>query len=144
MTDAAVWIEKLELQPHPEGGFYRETYRGPDTIKPCCLADGYDGPRSVSTAIYFLLDGEQVSRFHRLRSDELWHHYAGCALDLHVIRPGGAYERERVGRDVLAGEAPQAVISAGAWFGATLSDRRSFALLGCTNDHLGAKPCSKY
>lgn len=129
---ASYWIERLGLQPHPEGGYFRETYRSTATIDGCCLAPGYDGPRAVSTAIYFLLEGTQTSRLHRLRSDEMWHHYAGAALELHLIRPDGTHACRRVGPGARDDEAPQLLVEAGVWFGATVCDPDSYALVGCT------------
>ena len=73
------WIDRLHLQPHPEGGYFRETYRAP-LILPRSALPGHGGDRAASTAIYFLLAGDQFSAFHRIRSDELWHFYAGSTL----------------------------------------------------------------
>ena len=75
--DARYWIEKLRLEPHPEGGYFRQTYRSEVLIAQDALPAGFSGARAVSTAIYFLLDGENFSAFHRLRSDEVWHFYVG-------------------------------------------------------------------
>jgi predicted cupin superfamily sugar epimerase len=132
MRVAAYWIERLRLEPHPEGGYFRETYRSPEQIDPSALPDRYVGPRSVATSILFLLTGENFSALHRLRSDELWHFHDGSPLTVHVIEPGGAYRPIRLGLDAEAGASPQAVVPAGCWFGSTVDDPGGYALVGCT------------
>ncbi|HEY6337285.1 MAG TPA: cupin domain-containing protein [Candidatus Sulfotelmatobacter sp.] len=130
--DAAYWREKLGLAAHPEGGFYRQTYRA-DLILPAeALSPHFTGPRAASTAIYFLLEGENFSAFHSLRSDELWHFYAGSALLVHVIEQDGRYTQILLGSDPEAGQTFQEVVKAGCWFASEVADRRSFALVGCT------------
>ena len=109
------WIDRLQLNPHPEGGFYRETYRS-----------------AHSTAIYYLLPGSHVSRLHRLKSDELFHHYAGTTLTVHVLAPDGSYEARLVGGDAAAGALPQTIVPGGHWFGATVEQPDGYALVGCT------------
>ena len=76
MESAQHWIERLDLQPHPEGGWYRQTYRA-SLMLPHAALPGYGGDRAASTAIYFLLAGDQFSALHRLRSDEVWHFVTG-------------------------------------------------------------------
>ena len=129
---AEYWIDKLGLQPHPEGGYFRQTYRSGVMIGREALPAGFGGSRPVSTAIYFLLEGENFSAFHRLRSDELWHFYAGATLEVHVIDEDGGYSEILLGRDAEAGEVFQAVVKAGCWFGSRVRDGRSWALVGCT------------
>jgi uncharacterized protein len=130
--DAAYWIEKLKLAPHPEGGFYRQTYRADLVLAGEALPPQFAGPRAVSTAIYFLLEGEDFSAFHRLRSDELWHFYIGEPLVVHVIDGNGAYSEIHLGNNPEAGEVLQAVVKAGCWFASRVRDGKSFALVGCT------------
>ena len=131
-SQAQYWIDKLQLLPHPEGGYYRETYRAELSVAEEALP-GFTGPRSISTAIYFLLDGQNFSAFHRLRSDEVWHFYAGGPLVIHVINEGsGDYAKIRLGSEVEDGQVPQAVIRAGWWFACQVRDPESFTLLGCT------------
>ncbi|HEX4166399.1 MAG TPA: cupin domain-containing protein [Bryobacteraceae bacterium] len=126
MTDAAYWIGKLALKPHPEGGYYRETYRSG-------LATGTArGARTASTAIYFLLDGENFSAFHRIASDEMWHFYAGASLSVHLIDRNGAHRQIMLGGDAEAGEVFQAVVPAGVWFASCLTKSASYALVGCS------------
>jgi uncharacterized protein len=127
MRDIESLVRLLRLAPHPEGGFYRETFRAPLVLGG--LPHGT--PRRASTAIYFLLPAGDFSAFHRVRSDEVWHHYAGDPVALHVIDEGGAYAALRLGPDIAAGEEPQAVVPAGAWQAAEPLGG-SFALCGCT------------
>jgi predicted cupin superfamily sugar epimerase len=130
--NASDWIKNLQLEPHPEGGYYRETYRSDVMLARETLPPGFAGPRPVSTAIYFLLEGENFSAFHRLRSDELWHFYAGSPLRVHVIDPAGVYSALRLGNDPKEGQIPQAVVAAGSWFGSHVTGWSSWALMGCT------------
>jgi predicted cupin superfamily sugar epimerase len=99
---AARLVKKLGLEKHPEGGYFKQTYRSDATVN---LA-GFDGPRNISTAIYYMLAGNEFSAFHRLRSDEVWHHYAGGALILYTISAEGKLSKIKIGR----GGVPQAVI----------------------------------
>ncbi len=117
-TTAKDWIEMLKLLPHPEGGYFRETYRA--------SGKGPDG-RCHSTAIYFLLESGKISALHRIKSDEVWHFYAGTTLHVHVIDPRGSHSILEIGP-----ENPQGVVPAGCWFGAKVAASDSFALVGCT------------
>jgi predicted cupin superfamily sugar epimerase len=113
--DHARVVELLGLSPHPEGGFYRETFRA-----------------SASTAIYFLLPAGTFSAFHRIRSDEVWHHYDGDPLELQIIhRDARGPERIVLGRDLAKGERPQHVVPGGAWQAAAPLGER-WSLCGCT------------
>ena len=104
-------VEALNLKPHPEGGFFRETYRDKN---------------GASTAIYYLLADGDISRLHRIKSDEVWHHYAGDLLTVAQLGAGGSYKET-----ILGGGLPQHVVPAGDWFGAYLP-KGGFALVGCT------------
>ena len=129
---ARFWVEELGLTAHPEGGYYRETYRSADRL-PAGIPSGRDGgDRACSTAIYYLLPSDEVSTLHRLRSDELMHFHIGSTMSIHVLRPDGAYERIALGADPGRGAVLQAVIPAGCWFGATVEPPGTFALIGCT------------
>ncbi len=130
--DAAYWIEKLKLEAHPEGGRYRQTYRADLILSKESLPEKFTGARAASTAIYFLLEGEELSALHRLRSDEVWHFYVGSPLVVHVIGRDGDYSEILLGDDAEAGEVLQAVVKAGCWFGSRVKDGRGFALVGCT------------
>jgi predicted cupin superfamily sugar epimerase len=114
-------IRLLDLRPHPEGGFFRETFRDPASVQ---------GVRSASTAIYFLLARGQQSRWHRIDAAEVWHWYAGATLALDISNGAKAGLKLRLGSDLAAGERPQAVVPAGFWQRAcSLGD---WSLVGCT------------
>ncbi|HWY04431.1 MAG TPA: cupin domain-containing protein [Candidatus Acidoferrum sp.] len=132
MSNAKYWIQKLQLEPHPEGGYFRQSYRSEVVIAREALPAGFSGARAVSTAIYFLLEEKNFSAFHRLRSDELWHFYAGEPLMVHGIEPEGKYFRILLGREPEAGQILQAVVRAGSWFASHVADWNSFSLVGCT------------
>jgi predicted cupin superfamily sugar epimerase len=129
---AQYWIDKLNLIAHPEGGYYCETYRSELSIAREALPPQFTGPRLVSTAIYFLLEGENFSAFHRLRSDELWHFYAGSPITVHVIEPDGGHSEIQLGGDPDAGEVLQAAVKASRWFASRVHHPKTFALAGCT------------
>jgi predicted cupin superfamily sugar epimerase len=132
VIEARRWIEQLQLRPHPEGGYFRETYRSDEIIARDHLPSRFGGDRSFSTAIYFLLESGDFSALHTIKQDEVWHFYDGSPLTVHVIDPDGGYTAIRLGRDITAGEVPQAVVRAGRLFGAALDDADAFALVGCT------------
>lgn len=132
MKTVDYWIRKLNLVRHPEGGYYREVYRSAEEISEEALSSRYDGPRVFSTAIYYLLSGDEVSFFHRVKSDEIWHFYQGSYLSLYVISPAGKLSEIRLGRNFEAGQVFQAVVPAGHWFGAAVGESNSFSLVGCT------------
>ncbi len=126
--EAEAVIRALGLAPHPEGGFYRETFRSLITV------DGLPHPggsRSSSTAIYYLLPAGSFSALHRVASDEVWHHYDGDPIDLHTIDRTGLHAVTRLGRDLGVGERPQHVVPAGVWQAAVPVGSR-FSLCGCT------------
>jgi uncharacterized protein len=130
--DAAYWIKKLGLEAHPEGGYYRQTYRAGLVLTKNALPREFTGVRAASTAIYFLLEGEIFSAFHRLRSDEVWHFYVGSTLVVHVIDQHGRYSEILLGSDPELGEALQAVVKAGCWFASRVREGKGFAVVGCT------------
>lgn len=131
-AEAAAWVRRLKLRPHPEGGWFRETYRSAQSIPASGLPARFGGARAISTAIYFLLPGGAYSAFHRIRSDELWHFHAGDPLTIHVIASDGCLSRIRLGADPRWGARFQASVPAGAWFAAELGPRGRYALVGCT------------
>ncbi len=128
-AQVATLVQQLKLKPHPEGGFYTESYRAVDQVKR--LADG--AVRASSTAIYYLLNNGAYSAWHRIASDEAWHFYAGSPLNVHVLTPEGELLTHRLGPALeQEGCVYQAVVPAGCWFGAELVNPDSFALVGCT------------
>ncbi len=129
---AELIITKLDLKPHPEGGYYKEVYRSEEELKEECLPARYSGSRSISTSIYFLLDGEQVSMFHRIRSDETWHFYDGSEVKIYILADDGQMSEILLGKNLEEMEIHQVTIKKNSWFGAEVKDKSSFALLGCT------------
>lgn len=118
--DADEIIRLLDLAPHPEGGWYRETWRD----------DPADGSRGAGTAIYFLLRAGERSHWHRVDADEVWHHYAGDPLRLHTWSEGAPPDEVVLGRDLAAGQRPQARVPAGVWQSAEPTG--AWTLVGCT------------
>lgn len=125
-------IEKLGLEPHPEGGYYKEIYRSEGVIMNDSLPDNMEGTRNYATGIYFLLPSRKFSAFHRIKQDEIWHYYKGSAICLHIISPEGVYTTHIVGNDILNGEQSQLVVKSGDWFAATVIEDDSYSLVGCT------------
>lgn len=126
------FIKHLQLQPHPEGGFFKETYRSTGIISSQCLPPDFKGDRNYSTAIYFLLQQGDFSAFHRIKSDECWHFYEGGSLLIHVIDKEGNYSCIRLGRKIDEGEVFQFVVPAGSWFASEPSQEVEFSFVGCT------------
>ncbi len=120
--NASYWIQSLEMEKHPEGGYFRELYKCPRTLS---------GGRSIASSIYFLLPVGDVSRFHRLKSDELWYYHAGDPIVVYVIDKTGDLSELRLGTGCEKGERPQAVIPAGSIFGAVTHGEEGFSLVGC-------------
>ena len=150
--DASYWIQRLNLSKHPEGGYYKETYRDDRIIEldiqKIKEQENKDGKfksssspppsspfaRSISSTIYYLLDGEQISALHRLRSaDEIWHFYAGSSLTIYILEEGSKKLGEfRLGNNIQGGDMFQLIVRRGSWFGATVNDPSSYSLVGCT------------
>jgi uncharacterized protein len=121
MSEASTIIARLELKPHPEGGYYRETFRD-------ARADAQG--RACSTAIYYLLSRGDRSHWHRIDAVEVWHYYSGAALTLKIANEGCAPHTITLGPDVAAGERPQAIVPEGAWQSAESTG--DWTLVGCT------------
>jgi len=129
---AADLVRVLGLEPHPEGGHYRELYRADEGVPAAALPPRFRGPRSFSTAIYFLLEGETFSALHTIQSDELWHHSEGAALRIVTIDDAGAREDHVLGKRYDRGERPFACVRRGRLFGSYVDDGVGHALVGCT------------
>lgn len=132
---AQVLIELLELSPHPEGGYFRETFRASQRVQRSDAGSHLDD-RAAGTAIYFLLPAGAFSAWHRVRSDEIWHYYAGAPAELHMIDLPGVHTTVMLGRDLARGERPQRVVPAG-WLQATrpaaaTTGQTGYVLCGCT------------
>jgi uncharacterized protein len=124
----------LGLQPHPrEGGWYVRTYEAPEMVAAEAFEDKrYAGERRTGTAIYYLLEPRTFSEMHRLQSDEVFHFYAGDAVEMLQLREGGRGAIVVIGNDLLRGQRPQVVVERGIWQGARLMEDGRWALLGCT------------
>lgn len=125
-------ISKLKLKPHPEGGFFRETYRSRGEINKSSLDQDYKGKRSYSTCIYFLLTSDNFSAFHRIKQDEIWHFYDGSPINLHIISDLGVYTNHSIGINLQKGEIPQFVVPGRSWFAAEVVNPNAYSLIGCT------------
>lgn len=120
------------MKPHPEGGYFKETYRSEGKIKADSLGTEFGSSRNYSTCIYFLLTSDNFSAFHRIKQDEIWHFYDGSPIRLHVISELGEHKSHIIGKEVLNGEQPQLVVKAGDWFAAEVMNEDDFSLVGCT------------
>lgn len=129
---ASYWVEKLGLIPHPEGGYYKETYKSKEEIQQSSLPSRFHGNRNFSTMIYFLLEKFNFSAFHRIAADETWHFYAGDSLTIYTISNSGERKDILLGPDLEKGESFQVVIEAGHWFGAAVNAPGEYTLVGCT------------
>ncbi len=130
--DAQYWVERYQMLPHLEGGYFAETYRSSEKIPATALPKRFSGDRSFSTGIYFLLENHHFSALHRIQSDEMWHFYAGGPLEVYVIHLDGCLEVIRVGANPDNGEVFQVVVPAGVWFGAKPAPTSTYSLVGCT------------
>ena len=125
-------VKKLDLQPHPEGGYYKETYRSEDIIRDTILGNEFNGSRNLCTGIYYLLESDDFSALHKINQDEMWHFYLGEAIELTMISDAGELSMVTIGNNVSNGEVLQFVVPKRYWFGARLLKANSFALVGCT------------
>lgn len=129
---AQFWIENYQMNTHPEGGYFVETYRASESIAQTALPARFKGERVFSTGIYFLLESHHISALHRIASDEMWHFYAGTALNIYVLDEDDTLEIIRLGNNPDRGEVFQAVVPAGKWFGSKPAEENTYSLVGCT------------
>lgn len=122
-------IKKYDMTEHPEGGFYKEIFRSDVSVE--VIIDGKKVSRPASTAIYFLLTPGNVSRLHRIKSDEVWHHYLGGSITVVEVTSSGVTETV-LGKDIENGQLVQYTVKADTWFGSYLNEGSDFALVGCT------------
>lgn len=132
MKNKEYWINKLDLSKHPEGGYYKETYRSELDLELGDLNADWKGKRNLCTGIYFLLAQESFSAFHRIKSDELWHFYDGDPITIHMIDKSGNYSAQDLGRNIEEGEVLQYLVPANTWFASEIKSDRNYALVGCT------------
>ncbi len=125
-------IQQYNLQPHPEGGWYKETYKSGEYITGSALPERFGGSRAFSTAIYFLLEQGNFSAFHRIKSDECWHFYAGDPLLIYVIQANGTLDIIHLGNDIEKGQVFQFVVPANCWFASRPAPGSHFCFVGCT------------
>jgi hypothetical protein len=125
-------VEKYSLQPHPEGGWYSQTYQSAEVIPVFGLPARFNGDRPFSTAIYFLLEKGNFSAFHRIKSDELWHFYAGGPLHIYVIDERGGMSLTTLGNDTDSCQLFQYMVPAGCWFASMPAPGTEFSFVGCT------------
>lgn len=125
-------VKSLGLEPHPEGGYFKETHRSIGEIPEEVLGSEYKGARNYSTSIYFLLTTDNFSAFHRIKQEEIWNFYDGSPIRLHIITKEGVYEEHIIGRDFEKGQTPQFVVNGGDWFASEVMDDNSYSLAGCT------------
>jgi len=125
-------IALYNLQPHPEGGWYKETYQSKEQINAASLPERFSGSRAFSTAIYFLLQEGNFSAFHRIKSDECWHFYAGDPLVVYVLQQDGTLDEILLGNDITNGQLFQYVVPANCWFASRPATDSKFCFVGCT------------
>lgn len=129
--DASYWVNHLALKPHPEGGFYREVYRSSEGVAQTALPERFSGSRSFCTSIFYLLERGDFSSFHRIKSDETWHFYAGGALEVVMLGDGGT-TTITLGQEVSLGQHLQFTVPAAVWFASRPATDTTFSLVGCT------------
>lgn len=132
MMEATQIIQKYQLLPHPEGGWYKETYRSEESIQVDALPERFSGSRSLATAIYFLMEANNFSAFHRIKSDECWHFYAGGALEIYIIDLQGNLSVVVLGQQIEQSEHFQFVVPANCWFASKPAPGVAFSFVGCT------------
>ena len=126
MQDAEYFIKNLNLLPHPEGGFYRQTCQSDENVS----FDRFNGSRLLWTSIYFLLRDGEISHFHRLKSDELWYFHGGSALSIYIIDTDGKLQIRQLGLNVENGEEPQILVPRNTIFGSKMN-QPGYSLVGC-------------
>ena len=130
-TDIQNLIDQFNLVKHPEGGYFKEVYQSREVIAANALSVAVSGQRSLASSIYFLLPSDDVSRFHRLKFDEIWYYHGGSSLTIVMIDAAGNLSEHRLGPDCGAGELPQIIIPGGNIFGAFVNRAESYSLVGC-------------
>ncbi len=125
-------IDRFQMLPHPEGGWYKENYRSAEQISANDLPERFLGSRSISTAIYFLMEQGNFSAFHKIKSDECWHFYAGQTLMIYIINSFGVLEIIKLGNNINNEERFQFVVPANCWFASRPANESQYSFVGCT------------
>ena len=125
-------IQQYNLEPHPEGGWYKQSYKSKEQIAATALPERFSGDRAFSTAIYFLLEQGDFSAFHRIKSDECWHFYSGDPLLIYIIDQDGELKIISVGNDFKEGQSFQYVVPANCWFASRPAPGSEYCFVGCT------------
>jgi predicted cupin superfamily sugar epimerase len=125
-------IQKYNLEPHPEGGWYKQTYKSNEEIPADALPERFGASRAFSTAIYFLLEKGNFSAFHRIKSDECWHFYAGDTLLIYIIEQTGELKIISLGSNYEKGQSFQYVVPADCWFASCPASGSEYCFVGCT------------
>lgn len=121
-------VQHFNMLPHPEGGYYRETYRSNSIT----YFNDLQGKRNNSTGIYFLIEKENFSAFHKIKSDEMWHFYHGDALEVIELHQNGELIKTRIGNNLNQGETFQYTVKANTWFASRVYQNGQFSFVGCT------------
>jgi predicted cupin superfamily sugar epimerase len=133
MPPTGFWIEKLKLSRHVEGGSFKEVYRSGLILQKAVLPAAFKNDRNISTSIYFMLEQQQFSAFHRIASDEQWHFYYGGALHIYEIAVDGHLTIHKLGNDPANDETSfQCVVKAGSWFASRPAEGAAYCIAGCT------------
>jgi uncharacterized protein len=125
-------ITQFKLLPHPEGGWYKQTYKSSESISATALPERFGGVRPFSTAIYFLLEEGNFSAFHRIKSDECWHFYTGDPLEIFILQKNGELAVVTLGNDIMKGQLFQFVVPANCWFASRPAPGSQYCFVGCT------------
>lgn len=125
-------ITHFHLHPHPEGGWYAQSYRSTESIPAAALPERFSGDRLFSTAIYFLLEQGNFSAFHRIKSDECWHFYSGDPLEIFILHTDGSLQVVTLGSSIEKGHHFQFVVPANCWFASRPAAGSRYCFVGCT------------
>lgn len=133
MTDLSMeyWIGKLQLQPHPEGGYFKRIYTAEEEIPKVDSFEKFCGTRKLASSIHYLLPSDDFSAFHQLKQNEIWCFHYGSSLNLHLINEEGSYSTITIGLDIEKGEQPLYVVKAGNWFCGEVNKKNTFSLVSC-------------
>ncbi|MBU3181701.1 cupin domain-containing protein [Clostridium psychrophilum] len=130
MYSSQYFIDTLNMEPHPEGGFYKSSFDSCENISSNELKTKFEGERILWTSIYFLLRDGEISSFHRLKSDEMWYYHAGSPLSIYMISPNGELTTKQLGLNIKNGEVPQFLVPKNYLFGSAMNSS-GYSLVGC-------------